>query len=426
MSLPESEDGCYLTAHELAALLIFLLTYGLISFGRLGKSRIEMPSAALLGGALMLIFGLLSPAEALSDINWNTIVLLLGMMLTVSSMEACGFFHWISGLIVKGAHRQFSFVVYTSLLTAFLSALILNDAVVLIFTPVIIIAARRINVSPVPALIMEAISANIGSAATEVGNPQNAYIASVSGVAFRTFSFYLLPVTVLSLLVALIISYFFAEKRDAGADTGVKEERVNRLPLIYIIASVTAIFAGFFTSSETHIPIATVALIGGVINFFVTPLITGRNSQELLVRIDWGIILFFIGLFILIGGIESSGLLSGIVYAITFAHPDALESIAGLNVATAILSNLVSNVPAVLLLSPVIKGGATTKLWVTLAGSSTLAGNATIIGAAANVIVARSASREGVSITLRQFMKYGLPITLISLLFNYLLIVLLP
>lgn len=370
----------------------------------------------------MLLFGVISPSEALASINWNTILLLLGMMLTVSAMEASGFFAWISNMIANTSHKQFTFLVYTSCLTALLSALILNDAVVLIFTPVIIMSARRLGISPVPPLIMEAISANIGSAATEVGNPQNAYIASVSLVGFHTFTEYILPVTLVSLLASFGIAFLLSGRNGQSVCDSGETVVVKKVPLLFMLSSVVAIFAAFYTSSITHFPIAAIALIGGVVNFFAMPLLTNRSSQELLVRVDWGILLFFIGLFILIAGIQDSGLLKDIVSVLTLNNNSTLHSTAGLNIVTAVLSNLVSNVPAVLLLTPAVAAGANVKLWVTLAASSTFAGNATIIGAAANVIVARSAAREGVTVTLKEFMKYGLPVTVLSLLFTYLLI----
>ncbi|MEM3852285.1 MAG: SLC13 family permease [Methanomassiliicoccales archaeon] len=406
---------------QLAALIIFLGTYALISVGRAGRSRLQMPSTALAGGVIMILSGVESPSFALASINWNTVLLLLGMMLVVSGLEASGFFAWISRMLVARARTPFAFLILSSCMTALLSALILNDAVVLMFTPVIIHATRKMGISPVAPLVMEAISANIGSAATEVGNPQNAYIASVSGISFHTFSLYIIPPAVFSLLISLLIAYFFVSREKVRQNTEESDFRPGPA-LYFMLGLIVAVFAGFYTASLTHIPIAFIALGAGAASFFAVPFLTETTQQELIARVDWGIIIFFLGLFILIGGLQSSGLLTHIIDVLTLGNKGSIATSGGLTVVTAVLSNLVSNVPAVLLLSPFVKLQAARTLWLTLAASSTFAGNATIIGAAANVIVARSAAKDGVDIRLSQFMKIGMPVTIVSLLLTVLLI----
>ncbi len=410
-------------AAEIVALVVFIFTYALISFGRLGKNSVEMPAAAMLGGALMIIAGVVTPDAALASINWGTITLILGMMLIAAAMDMSGLFRWISSSLVRTSGTPRLFMVLVSLVTAFLSALILNDAVVLIFTPVIIASARKMGFSPIPPLVMEAISANIGSAATEVGNPQNAYIANISGIQFHVFTEFLLPVTAISLAFAIMFALFVGKREGesteaAGPATNAQADTVFTAPMYFMSAVVAAVFAGFYIFPHSDIPY--VALIGGTISLFFIPFITGRNGQELLMKVDWGILLFFVGLFVLISGIESSGLLQLIVSALTNVDGRLLSSVGGVTLLTAVLSNMVSNVPAVLLISPVLGQGTAPELWLALAASSTFAGNATIIGAAANVIVARGASREGVKIRLGAFMKYGLPITVFSLVVTFL------
>ncbi len=406
---------------ETIALGVFIFTYALISFNRRGKSRVELPAAALIGGALMLIFGIVRPSAALAGINWNTIILILGMMLIAAAMDATGFFVWVAS-IVSRSRSPAKLLVVVCAVTALLSALILNDAVVLIFSPVVILTARRMSVNPVPYLIMEAMSANIGSAATEVGNPQNAYIASVSTVPFHTFTILALPPTVLSLVAAIIIALFIGKVHFSNSDFSAKDRTegeivIRKGPIEFMLLLVSAVFAGFYASSFTHFPIAMTALIGGIVSLVAVPFMSDATNQQILQKVDWGIILFFIGLFILISGVQSSGLLSTIVGYFQNASGGSAGTVAGMTVLTAILSNLTSNVPAVLLLAPVVQNIApTTRMWLTLALSSTFAGNATIIGAAANVIVARAASKQGIHISLSEFAKYGIPITLVSLL----------
>jgi Na+/H+ antiporter NhaD/arsenite permease-like protein len=412
---------------EAVALGIFIFTYALISFNRRGKSRVELPAAALIGGALMLVFGIVSPSAALAGINWNTIVLILGMMLIAAAMEATGFFVWIAS-IVSRSRSPARLLIVVCTVTALLSALILNDAVVLIFSPVVILTARRMNVTPVPYLIMEAMSANIGSAATEVGNPQNAYIASVSNVPFHAFTILALPPTVLSLVAAIAIALFVGKVHFSNANFSINsvndgETVIRRRPIEFMLLLVSAVFAGFYTSSFTHFPIAMIALIGGIVSLVAAPFMSDATNQQILQKVDWGIILFFIGLFILISGVQSSGLLSTIVNYFQQVSGGSAATVGGMTVLAAILSNMTSNVPAVLLLAPVVQSVApTTRIWLTLALSSTFAGNATIIGAAANVIVARAASKQGIHISLSEFVKYGIPITLVSLLLTVVLL----
>ncbi len=408
-------------AQEFIALIILIFTYSLISVNRSGRNRIDLPAAALAGGALMLLSGVVSPERALAYINWNTILLILGMMLIVSSMEAVGFFVWISTKIVKVSNPA-HLLLLVSAITAFLSALILNDAVVLIFTPVIIMAARRIGVSAIPYLIMEAVSSNIGSAATEVGNPQNAYIASISGVPFHSYTALALIPTLLSLAAAILIAFFVGRRHFSKAFNPVSatpspDRQVRRGPLIFMAILVSAVFIGFYTSYFTHFPISVIALIGGIASLVAVPFVSDSSNQDVLQKVDWGIIMFFVGLFVLIAGVESSGLLNTLVVNFQRLSGGAVDTVGGISVLSAVLSNVTSNVPAVLLLAPVVQHLPSTRLWVALALSSTFAGNATIIGAAANVIVIRAAARQNIRITLAEFSRYGLPITAVSLLF---------
>lgn len=406
-------------AQEFIALVILIFTYTLISLSRNGRNRIDLPAAALMGGALMLLSGVVSPEAALSYINWNTILLILGMMLIVSSMEAVGFFVWISTKVVKSPNPVYLLILICAV-TALLSALILNDAVVLIFTPVIILTTRRMGISAVPYLIMEAVCSNIGSAATEVGNPQNAYIASISGVPFHTYTTLALAPTLLSLAAAIIIAFFvggihFRKEFSQSQITGSNDIQVRRGPLAFMTFLVLAVFAGFYTSYFTHFPISAVALIGGIASFVSVPFLSGSSNQDILQKVDWGILMFFVGLFVLISGVESSGLLGSIVLSFQRLSGGTVDTIGGMTVLSSILSNVTSNVPAVLLLAPVVQHAPSAGLWIALALSSTFAGNATIVGAAANVIVVRAAARHGVRITLKEFSSYGLPITIVSL-----------
>jgi Na+/H+ antiporter NhaD/arsenite permease-like protein len=424
------------------ALAIFLATYALISIRRFPKVKIDRPAAALLGAGLMVVFGVVSPSNALSAINIDIVILLIGMMLLVAGLELCGFFEWVSLRMIKYSKNQFRFLVLTMAVTGLLSALVLNDTVVLLFTPIIIRTCRLLKSNPVPFLVAEAISANIGSVATAVGNPQNAFIATKTGISFVDFSVRLVPVSVVCMAVAIIMLYLFYRKDidkgsahefrkkilDAGwkafeeelvkgdstTTSGIRKLKERRIGLYALIIITAATFVAFIASHVISTPIALIAFLAGIAALFILPLLTDVKSKEMLRGVDWSIIMFFIGLFILLQGVRDSGLLTDIGNAFPGFHEGEVPSIGWLTALSAFLSNLVSNVPAVLLLAELIPV-SDTNLWIALASSSTLAGNATILGAAANVIVAEKSEGMGVEINFWKFTLVGFPIAMVTL-----------
>ena len=409
-----------------AATAVFLLTYVLISLRTVRRFPIERPAVAMLGGALMLLLGVLSPLEAVLAINLDVILLLIGMMVLVSGLEVCGFFDLVSSRIAARAKRQLSFLTWLMIATAALSALVLNDAIALLVTPVVIRSARSLKVNPVPYLVAVAIAANVGSVATEVGNPQNAYIAIRSGIPFLTFTVYLLPVTIVCLAIA-IAGVRLAFRRDLAAPIA-GEVAAPIVPLqrrgLTLTFGVAVVVAAAFLASPHPDWLPLIALIGGSIVLFFLPFVSTVTARSLIAKVDWSIILFFVGLFLLLAGVRASGLSAAIQGAFTSALGGQAGGLAWLVGLSSLLSNLISNVPAVLLLAEVVPQGST-QLWLALAASSTLAGNATILGAACNVIVVQVASREGVSVTMRDFVKAGLPVTAATLIVSTVLIALL-
>jgi len=398
----------------------------LISLRTVRRFPIEKPAVAMLGGALMLLLGVLSPLEAVLAINLDVILLLIGMMVLVSGLEVCGFFDLVSSRIAARAKRQLSFLTWLMIATAALSALVLNDAIALLVTPVVIRSARSLKVNPVPYLVAVAIAANVGSVATEVGNPQNAYIAIRSGIPFLTFTVYLLPVTIVCLAIA-IAGVRLAFRRDLAAPIA-GEVAAPIVPLqrrgLTLTFGVAVVVAAAFLASPHPDWLPLIALIGGSIVLFFLPFVSTVTARSLIAKVDWSIILFFVGLFLLLAGVRASGLSAAIQGAFTSALGGQAGGLAWLVGLSSLLSNLISNVPAVLLLAEVVPQGST-QLWLALAASSTLAGNATILGAACNVIVVQVASREGVSVTMKDFVKAGLPVTAATLIVSTVLIALL-
>ncbi len=432
------------------ALVIFLVTYALISIRHLPKLKVERSTAALLGAALMVLFGVVHPLDALQAINIDILVLLVGMMILVAGLELCGFFEWVSLRMIRYSSSQFTFLVLTMVVTALLSALVLNDTIVLLFTPIIVRTCRLLKSNPVPFLIAEAISANIGSVATAVGNPQNAYIVTKTNISFVDFSKELLPIAVICLFVAIGILYLIFRREiekgsatefrakinqsgwkafeeelvsgDAGTASGYRKLKERRRGL-YALGTVTiATFVGFVLSSTLHVPIALVAFMGGVAALFVLPLLSDVKPREMLSGVDWSIILFFVGLFIVLRGVQDSLLLNDIKNIFPGFSDNQVPTVGWLTALAALLSNLVSNVPAVLLLGAIIPI-TDSKLWLALASSSTLAGNATILGAAANVIVAEKAEGKGVELSWWKFTLVGFPIAIATLVISSLMLI---
>jgi len=434
------------------ALAIFLVTYALISIRRFPKVKVDRPAAALIGAGLMILFGVVEPSRALQAINMDILVLLVGMMILVAGLELCGFFEWVSLRMIRYSKNQFMFLVLTMVVTGTLSALVLNDTIVLLFTPIIIRTCRMLKSNPVPFLVAEAIAANIGSVATAVGNPQNAYIATKTGMSFVDFSIRLLPVSIVCMLVAIAILYLFYRKDiekgsaqefrrkilaegwtafeeelvkgDESTTSGIRKMK-ERKPGLYLLLGITAVtFAAFVLNHVIGAPIAVIAFIGGVIALFAVPLVTDVKAKEMLAGVDWTIILFFVGLFVVLQGVKDSSLLTEISDFFPGFGTDEKPTVAWLTALSALLSNLVSNVPAVLLLGEMIPL-SDHQLWLALASSSTLAGNATILGAAANVIVVEKAEAKGVEINFWKFTLVGFPIAMLTLFISTLMLMVL-
>jgi Na+/H+ antiporter NhaD/arsenite permease-like protein len=272
--------------------------------------------------------------------------------------------------------------------------------------------------------------------ATPVGNPQNVYIVTQSHITFAEFTTKLLPVTILCMVIALVLVWLVFRKdliegcerrgrywlceRSKPIDVekaicDIAPQPVHR-SVYLVLGALVLVFIGFILSPYIKLPLAMVAFIGGAFVLMFLPFFN-RSVQpiEVLRKVDWTLLLFFVGLFVVLKGVETSGLMAEMMNVFQSSSGSGLTNIPGLTAFCAILSNLISNVPAVMLLSPFVANVGSNNLWLALVTSSTLAGNATILGAAANVIVVETGNKMGVEISLWQFMKAGLPITLVTL-----------
>ncbi len=418
--------------HASIAVAVFVGTYILISVGRSRRMPLERPMAALLGAGLMLLVGAVAPWEAVGSIQVPILGLLLGMMLLAAGLERCNFFSWAASRMLRRCRSRRELLILLMGTTALLSAVLLNDAVVLILTPIVIRICQQARLPPAPYLIGEAFAANIGSVATPVGNPQNAFIAEASGIPFLRFSATLLPLALLSLLVAMacLLVLFRAEfgstapplrqERASGREAPPPLPRI-RNPRLFtaVLAALALSFAGFILGPRSGgatgaaIPLGAIALAAGLaVLVLAWPL--GRIAPgKMLRRVDWGVLVLFVGLFILLRGVANVGLDRQVAVAITGGTVDSAD-LPGFIAVSAVLSNLVSNVPATLLLAPTAAAGGD-EFWLALAASSTLAGNATLVGAAANLIVAERAGAGGVRLDWRPFTGAGLVVATATL-----------
>jgi len=397
----------------LTAAVILALTYVGVAFTRLPRVNIDRPSAAFTGGVLMVLCGVLTFEEAVGAIDFNTIALLLGMMVLVAALKAVGFFTLLAtkSLALASTPRRLLLLVVVA--TAVSSAFLVNDAVVLLFTPIIIHACRARKVNPVPYLIAEAMASNIGSAASIVGNPQNMLIGITSGISFARFFLYLLPVSVVSTAVLVLVMYGLYNKTlKQGFDTSSNPQvdgppydarAIKRLAPILVL-----VVLAFFLSSVVRVQIPLIALACAAL-----VLVVGQVKPSNIIReVDWVLLLFFAGLFIVIEGAHAAGVLDVFIETVVFAPNWA--GIASISAVSTVVSQLVSNVPLTMLLLPVLKNIPGDTLWIALAAGSTLGGNLTIIGAVANIIVVEGAAREGIHIGFLEFLKVGAVVTVVT------------
>ena len=390
----------------ISAYVIFLGSYLVFALGKFPGLKIDRPGAAIIGAVAMVAFRVVPPRAALRNIDFSTIVLLFSMMLIVGNLHLVGFFEWIAEVILrrlKPSHLL-SAIIFTSGVT---SAFFVNDIVCLVMVPFVLSITRRMNLPRLPYLLAVATASNIGSVATITGNPQNMLIGSYSGISYRDFLQHLGPVAIAGLFVdwAILHWAFMREVRAARAEPevlGLPPLDLSRItkPVLVVAAVVVGFFAG--------VPPAMMAALGAAVLLITRTLDPHKVYEE----VDWGLLVFFVGLFVIVGGAENAGIVSRLLDLTQWAN---MQHLAVFTVVTAVLSNIVSNVPAVMLLKSLVPGFASSHTaWLTLAMASTLAGNLTITGSVANIIVAESAKSE-VHIGFWDYFRVGAPITVVTL-----------
>ena len=406
--MPSVDPVLLSEARVFAAYAIFLASYLVFAIGKFPGLRIDRPGAAIIGAVLMVAFRVVNARDALGSIDFATIVLLFSMMLVAGNLRIVGFFDWITERIIVRLHPHHLLptVVFSS---GLLSAFLVNDVVCLVMTPFTIHLARRLRLPLLPYVIAVATASNVGSVATITGNPQNMLIGSLSGIRYVDFIGALGPVAVAGLFVNWGLLHWIylrgsGDRGEVDAAVSAPEFRhgpIRKKPVVVLAIVLIGFFAG--------VPAAMMAAIGAAL-LLVTRSVEPRTIYD---QVDWGLLVFFVGLFIIVGGAERAGLTARLLEP---AQAWNLHSTPVFIAATTALSNIVSNVPAVMLLRTLVPAFPSPHdAWLVLAMASTLAGNLTVTGSVANIIVVERAAAEGVHVGFREYFRVGLPLTAATL-----------
>lgn len=405
----------------------------LLAYIAIASEKVSRIAVALTGAAVMFVIGATDFEKAFYDhstgVDWNVIFLLLGMMIIVSIIHKTGVFEFLAIKAIqlsKGNPKKS--LVYLTLLTAFASALLDNVTTILLAIPMTLIVCKYLNVSPIPFILVQVFASNIGGAATLIGDPPNIIIASKAGLSFIWFLEHMAPVAFLALLVMLPIWLFMFRKdlvNDESARTKIAQLDAashitdKKLTLKSVVVLITVLVA-FSFHTVLHLEPAVVALFGAGI----LVAISGLKPKDYVADIEWSTLVFFIGLFIMVGALVNVGALGNFADYLKDIFngniPLATFSILGIS---AVVSGIVDNIPYVASMTPVVGdliAGTAEKsqhaLWVALAFGADFGGNATIIGASANLVAIGLAKRNGIQISFWQFAKYGTITTLVTVL----------
>ncbi|MGE5455382.1 MAG: SLC13 family permease [Methylocystaceae bacterium] len=402
--------------------ILFLVVYGMIIWDKYHRTPI-----ALVGAAVLLLAGVLNQEQALGFIDFNTIGLLTGMMIIVGIMRQSGVFEYLSIKAAKKAGGDpIKILIFLAIITALASALLDNVTTVLLIVPVTFAICSRLDVTPIPFLIAEIFASNIGGTSTLIGDPPNIMIGSATGLGMMDFIVNLAPVIVVILAVTIALLVLIYRKslvvedanRERIYEFNENEMITDMVLLKKSLLVMTFVIIGFFLHQVVHLESATIAMAGAGILL----LISGVDTEEVMETVEWTTLFFFIGLFILVGGLVQVGIIEAVAVKIIELTQGNLTLTAMLILwFSAIASAFVDNIPFVATFIPLIKdigtlgGMPVDNLWWALSLGACLGGNGTLIGASANVIVSGLAGRHGHPISFAGYMKVAMPLMLVSI-----------
>ncbi|MBH0329285.1 membrane protein [Brevibacillus brevis] len=414
-----------MTNQALFAIAIFLVTYAFIISEKLHRTIVAMS-----GGILMVLFGIVTQEQAIHHIDFNTLGLLIGMMILVAITAQTGVFKYVAIRAAKVAKgKPIRILVYLSLITAIASAFLDNVTTVLLIVPVTFSIARQLQLNPIPFLISEIIASNAGGTATLIGDPPNIMIgSSVPELDFMKFLVNLSPIIIVIMAVTVVcLVLIYRKQLVTSPELSAKIMQLNERDEItdsrLLKKSLTVMaltILGFMLHGALHLESATIALTGA----FLLLLLTGEHYlEDAISKVEWNTIFFFIGLFVLVSGLVETGVIAKLANeAMKLTGGDSMKTSLLILWLSAIASAFVDNIPFVATMIPMIKEmgslGITNlePLWWSLALGACLGGNGTLIGASANVIVAGLAAKEGHHIGFFSFMKIAFPLMILSIL----------
>ena len=385
--------------------LILALTYLGLILGNFPGLRMNRATIALVGSAFLIALGVLDLPEGWQAIDPGTVIFLLSLMIVNANLSYSGFFQLTLASLLRFTRSPFGLLVILTFGGGILSAFFLNDTLALVFTPLTLGLTQALGLNPIPYLLAIAGATNLGSVATLSGNPQNILVGTFSGIGYLKFAQVLTPVAVAGLIVqVMLLWWLYPEVRSQQAcDNFILPRFRLHKPLL---TKTLAIASGLLIAFVVGVPLGEAALVAAALL-----LITRRVKPErVLKQVDWNLLVLFSGLFILTEATQKLNVLQ--------AFTGWVGTPAGLLGTIAILSNIISNVPAVLLVEPLI-GREDTRAWLLLAAGSTLAGNLTLFGAVANLIVVEAAAKLGYKLSFWEHLRFGLPLTAITLLMAY-------
>jgi len=410
------------------AITVFVIAYALIASDRINKTLV-----ALCGAGIVLALGIIDAEHAFfsheTGIDWNVIFLLFGMMIIVGVLRQTGVFEYIAIWSAKRANGSpLRIMILLVLVTAFASALLDNVTTVLLVAPVTLLVCDRLAINPVPFLIAEVLASNIGGASTLVGDPPNIIIASRAGLTFNDFLVHMLPI-VLVVMVVFIAILPFVFRGSFGVDPSrvadvmsLNEREAIRDPALLVKcgAVLVAVFAAFVGHSVLHIEPAVVALLGAGILILISKL----EQRDYLASVEWETLLFFAGLFIMVGALVKTGVVEELARsAIEFTDGNALLTVMLILGVSAPVSGIIDNIPFTATMTPIVSELAASMpdmahpnaLWWALALGADFGGNLTAVGASANVVMLGIARRADNPISFWEFTRKGVLITVLSI-----------
>lgn len=381
-----------------------------VAIGRWPGLKMNRATIALVGATVLLAIQAITLEEAYRAVDWNTIVLLFAMMVLNVNLRIAGFFHLVTSHVVRLARTPRRLLALVIAVSGVLSAVFLNDTIALMMTPLVLELALALRRNPLPYLVALVTAANVGSVSAITGNPQNMLVGIASGIPFIKFTAALAPIALAGLAIIWVVMIVVYRAEFAPAALAAEQAALppqEYRPLLRKAMLATALMLVGLVAGAP-IPLAALAAAA------VLLISRRRDPEHVFEEIDWGLLVFFVSLFVVTGALETTGLGQKLF---AWLRPWADGGPAKLTMVSLVLSNLVSNVPAVMLFRPVVPTLADPgSAWLTLAMATTLAGNLTLLGSVANLIVAEIAARRGVKLTFIEYLKAGTLIAILTLL----------